>query len=300
MNYKINHVVVKMPNRYSALVCWAVMTAMSAMVAISCSFSAGVENTDPMPTIKPLPNPTGIPTTVVDPSGTPTRADALFGWAQYETKPSHIPTATPFPIPVPTSILESKTPFTFTTSYYATPTPSGNYLQDLFAQSKSYPTVDSGIVPTPFPITKEWVESGINSTVGRIAYENEIFLPDYTTFPLDIPGSTVILKECSSAYIIRDMITTFCIGDNKDDADVYMTVFIIIKVNIWDGDGKGAIVFSVVGEPLDWASIQMCSVSFYKYPANMLSSLSCEEPDITSVDTYNIVLKRIVDFWRGQ
>ena len=268
-----------MPNRYSALVCWAILTVMFVMIATSCSSQGDAVNTDFAPVDETKPTATPFPTSA--PPLTPK------------------PTATRYPTNVPVS--QSGRAFTFTTSHYAIPTPSGDFIQDSLASLSSEPVVDPGIIPTPYPITKEWLENGINGISGQIAYDfDEIFYPDYTTFPLDIPSARLYVNRCSSGHVNDDTITTMCWADNNNMNDVYSAMLIFVEVDIWKGNGKGAIVFSIIGKSIDWASIQMCEISFYKYPAQILESLSCSRPEIGSARGVLQFHRAIIDNWYEQ
>ena len=137
--------------------------------------------------------------------------------------------------------------------------------------------------------------------IGRIPYEfDKIYYPDYETFPLDIPTATVYLTRCSSGMLDKHTITMLCEADDKNVTGVYSMIYVVMTVDIRDGDGSGRLFFFIVGEPINWASVQACTMSYHRYVNQMQSSLSCSEPEIGFADAVMSIARSVVQTWREQ
>ena len=212
-----------------------------------------------------------------------------------------VPTA---PLPTPTFESEPRTPFSVHISYYNTPAPCA--LADMLGGKceiglLSEPVIEPEVVRTPLPVTREYLEGAINRMVGGIAHEfDRIHYPDYETFALDIPSAPLRLTRCSSGMLDGSVLTMLCMADNKNPTGVYSSMLVTMNVGVGNGIGDGGIFFFIVGEPLDWASVQLCTMTYRRYYPDMQSSLSCSEPKIGSVDAVMAYGRDVIDAWHDQ
>ena len=261
-----------MPNRYSALVCWAVLTVISMVIAISCGSFRGVDNTDSIRTTESFV----------------LKSESRFSITTYYYN-------TPVPCEFPCGYL---------------PCAEDSIAKDSIDCNRSTPMIEPDTIPAPPPLTREYLEYWINDRfIRHIALEYEISFPTFEELPLDIPGAPINISGCSSGFLDNETFTILCKGDNNDPSEkligmdyigVYNTAIAILTVDIFNERGDGTLIFSIMSEYTDWSSVQICEFSFHTNPEISKSSLWCLEPRIGSLNESKKLLSEEEDAWSQQ
>ena len=98
----------------------------------------------------------------------------------------------------------------------------------------------------------------------------------------------------------EDVLTMLCMGGSKSSTGVYSEMLVVMNVGIGDGMGGGGVFFFIIGEPLDWASVQFCTLTYHRNLLDMKSSLSCSEAKVGSVEAIRAFWRDVIDAWHEQ